>query len=74
MMAIPQGIPLQEFGSNLPRAAIAISFEFCNTCTALSLQLLGDVRNWAETIELQLRSIKAELEHSQVREGDSCFV
>lgn len=29
------------------------------------LLLLGNMKNWTETIELQLRSIKAELDHSQ---------
>lgn len=28
---------------------------------------MGDLRDWSETMELHLRSIKAELEHSGVR-------
>ena len=28
---------------------------------------MGDMRDWSETMELHLRSVKAELEHSGVR-------
>ena len=28
---------------------------------------MGDLRDWSETMELHLRSVKAELEHSGVR-------
>lgn len=32
----------------------------------MTRQLMGDLRAWTETLELNLRSVKAELEHSKV--------
>jgi len=34
---------------------------------------MGDLRTWTETVELNLRSIKAELEHSKVLCGRRRF-
>lgn len=30
---------------------------------------MGDLKDWSQTMELHLRSVKAELEHSGVRPG-----
>lgn len=49
----------------LPLSHVIVRF-VCFFLFPFFSQLLGNMKNWTETIELQLRSIKAELDHSQV--------